>query len=60
MRQEEDVEITDEEFCIMALLACKPAKRASEELEDQRRGEIGVHWRRRITEHGSALSVREL
>jgi len=57
LRQAKDVEMTDEEFCIMALLACKPAKRASEELEDQRRGQIGVHLRRRTTEDQPALSV---
>ena len=57
LRQAEDVEMTDEEFCIMALLTCKPAKRASEELEDQRRGQIGVHLRRRTTEDQPALSV---
>ena len=56
-RQAKDVDMTDEEFCIMALLACKPAKRASEELEDQRRGQIGVHLRRRTTEDQPALSV---
>ena len=57
LRQAKDVEMTDEEFCIMASLACKPAKRASEELEDQRRGQIGVHLRRRTTEDQPALSV---
>ena len=57
LRQAKDVEMTDEEFCMMALLACKPAKRASEELEDQRRGQIGVHLRRRTTEDQPALSV---
>ena len=51
MRQAKAVAMTDEEFCIMALLACKPAKRASEELEDQRRGDISVHCKA----YGAAL-----